>query len=444
MKNKGFTLVELLAVIVIMGIIIGISIPAVTAVQKRMLKSKMNTFYSIVGESVDAYIEQYGKDFNIGEDCFEISYRELIKEDLLKEDDITCLSNGPDGIEGTIIARRVDNGNTFKYEYNLTCYDKNTNKKLSTGTANTTNCIGVNGSYSIEVKPILIDASNNESTYNGDWTAGAVRFDIDVYNPYFYELKNIQYQEKESFEWKETNVEITDSGVNGKGYILFETDDSINTGIKIRAVDINNNISGEKGYYNIKIDKVSPTCEFREDTHFDRAQGVNIIINCLDQGSGCASDNPKKDNSLTTNNKRYVIKDAVGNSTTCRVKIRTAVVHSYETRRCSVYNSCAAAGCNMGEWVFQETCTGTDSQCDDYMKAHYNDHSNYQYKKSPAGNNKWSIYSKKICASYKSGAVCGCNTYGSGNGDWSSWSTNQCPSGDKYNCRHQTWYYLDK
>ena len=37
-SKKGFTLVELLAVVVIMAIIVGVSIPAVTTVQKRLMK----------------------------------------------------------------------------------------------------------------------------------------------------------------------------------------------------------------------------------------------------------------------------------------------------------------------------------------------------------------------------------------------------------------------
>ena len=70
MKNrKGFTLVELLAVIVIIGIIIGISIPAVTAVQKRLINQRVNTFYKIVEEAANAYIEEYSDDFDISSTC---------------------------------------------------------------------------------------------------------------------------------------------------------------------------------------------------------------------------------------------------------------------------------------------------------------------------------------------------------------------------------------
>ncbi len=490
MKNKGFTLVELLAVIVIMGIIIGISIPAVTAVQKRMVKSRMKTFYSIVEESTDAYIEQYSKDFNIEEVCFEIPYNELIKEDLLKEDDITCLSSGIDGVEGTIIARRIDNGNTFKYEYNLTCYDKKTNKKLSTGSINTTNCIGVNGGYSIEVNPRIIDVNGNEGSYTGEWTTGKVRFDIEVFNPYFYELKSIQYQEKDSYEWKDANTQITDSGANGKGYILLETNNLINTSIKIRSVDINNNISGEKGYFDVKIDREAPVCTINKDMSSENTtSGVTVTVSCLDNGSGCVetSHDYTGIKEMTT----YMVQDNLNNESECSVSTRTEEYYHYKDRYCSKYKRCSEAGCETWKECTHSECgCGTYKSCTTFSCGSFrgcNDSRNGKLCDEHAGNytwvnsvsgcrnlvsdctSSWGTYcygyadcpktcrhkdcgcasnatcrtSGCGCETYKRSSSCGCETYAWPD-SWSTWSHDECSSSTSRKCESETRYYFSE
>lgn len=63
-RKNGFTLVELLVVIMIIGIVLGISIPAVVNLQKSQNARKFDYFLTIVKEATDLYVEQYGK--NIG------------------------------------------------------------------------------------------------------------------------------------------------------------------------------------------------------------------------------------------------------------------------------------------------------------------------------------------------------------------------------------------
>ena len=265
--KKGFTLVELLAVVVIMGIIIGISIPAVTAVQKRLVKQRITTFYRIVDESVDAYVEQYHTDFEKTRDCFEISYKDLIDQELLKETNITCLSEAYTGVEGKIIATRVNGGETFTYTHYLTCYDKETDKPLSKSEPLPEGCIGIRGGFSLDVKAIHVKKGGGEEPYvctrpddNGCWVSGSIRYELSSTSPYYHDIKEFQYRELGAIKWE--SIEASGAGTGSK---LFSTanntnyeQSSIRKDIKYRTIDTGNNISSEDGVHYIRIDNTVP------------------------------------------------------------------------------------------------------------------------------------------------------------------------------------------
>lgn len=148
-KKKGFTLVELLVVIMIIGIVLGISIPAVVNLQKSQNARKFEYFTTIVGEAADLYVEQYGKSFDETENCFDIPYDSLVEEELIQESDITCLSS--EGQQGIVQATRVPGTNHFTYQYFLTCTDCTTGEVFHESGTAPTGCKGVNGNFIVNI-----------------------------------------------------------------------------------------------------------------------------------------------------------------------------------------------------------------------------------------------------------------------------------------------------
>ncbi len=61
MKNKGFTLVELLVVIMIIGVLASILMPAVGAAFKKSKMARANSEVRGLETAVKAYLQEYGK-----------------------------------------------------------------------------------------------------------------------------------------------------------------------------------------------------------------------------------------------------------------------------------------------------------------------------------------------------------------------------------------------
>lgn len=116
MNNRGFTLTELLAVIVIIGVVTSISIPLIGNLINND-SGKYEYFEAMVKEAMLLYEEKYLPKIPDEKKCININYNELVRTSLLKEESFKC--------NGRIIGRR--NKNTgFSYEYYLNCTnDKN-------------------------------------------------------------------------------------------------------------------------------------------------------------------------------------------------------------------------------------------------------------------------------------------------------------------------------
>lgn len=307
-EKKGFTLVELLVVIMIIGIVLGISIPAVVNLQKSQNARKFEYFTTIVGEAADLYVEQYGKSFDETENCFDIPYDSLVEEELIQESDITCLSS--EGQQGIVQATRVPGTNHFTYQYFLTCTDRTTGEVFHESGTAPTGCKGVNGNFIVNIDSAVKVVDGVTSDYTFDtWTRGKVIVTVSSVNPYFYDIDHYEYSLDGSSYVRMTGNQVT-----------FEA--SMNKKVYFRAVDTNGNISGDTVVI-IKIDNDKPTATLslsgtkgNNDWYISTVTGT-----CTNQndgsGSGIASCTVNPESYTTSNSSAtftLTIKDYAGNS----------------------------------------------------------------------------------------------------------------------------------
>lgn len=93
MNKKGFTLVELLVTIAILGVITGLSIPLIRNIQSTQTNKKYEVYLDSVVSGTKLYIDSYGIDvFGHGGNCAYVSYEDLKNKNLIKDIDMSDVS----------------------------------------------------------------------------------------------------------------------------------------------------------------------------------------------------------------------------------------------------------------------------------------------------------------------------------------------------------------
>lgn len=152
---KGFTLVELLVSIVILGIITGISIPLIKNIQNANENRKYVTYADSLLSGAKLYNDAYAEDLfgDLENGCAYISYEQLETKKLIKPiqiDGMTCKN------EGTFV-KIIKMGKKYGYKVYLNCTDMNNKNLKSYPKENTiykqdeTSCGGVEGSSIVAV-----------------------------------------------------------------------------------------------------------------------------------------------------------------------------------------------------------------------------------------------------------------------------------------------------
>ena len=368
MKSRGFTLVELLVAIVVLGIIMGLSFPVIRHIQEENDKKKYETYAEGMISSARLYVDSYDEDLFGHHDtgCAYITYQELVEQNLLDEIPISDMSCNSDNT----FVRVVKLKDQYGYAYSLGCGKKGTDK-----VENPTVLLP------IESAPILdrkickgregadIEVSSTESTGFSRrkkakvvlTSVTGIHGEMEIYAAW---IKGKDNRPDENTEWNRVNFAVPSKQeeliLNGE-IIVVESEDVITDSKKqsngsyylwIR-VDELKDIYGEKwknekeeeGKYvrgsEFKVDNTPPLCTYHGESTTWKTGSRTVTWGCRDEGegaSGCVEEEGPFENieqkhgsyTFPTTEKmrsqktypfpEYEITDIAGNKTVCHTK----------------------------------------------------------------------------------------------------------------------------
>ncbi|MBQ7136574.1 MAG: prepilin-type N-terminal cleavage/methylation domain-containing protein [Bacilli bacterium] len=135
-NNKGYSLIELLGALVIIGLILLIVIPAVSRLLTSNDSKEYNNYLKIIETGAKRYAEEQEDDLGSGKDigCIEVSIDDLISEGFIKkfeDKDITCTGK----------VRLNNSKGKLKVSINLTCSDNKGKETFKKAAIEDSNCI---------------------------------------------------------------------------------------------------------------------------------------------------------------------------------------------------------------------------------------------------------------------------------------------------------------
>ena len=256
-NRKGFTLVELLVVIVIIGIITVLALPGVQQLQARNRNKKYETYSDTLESAGKLYTDSYANDMfgMTGNGCFDIPYAELKGKSLIKDyevDGISC-----DDANTFVQVKRE--GNRYTYNVSMKC-TKGTEvvyeNVLSTCNAQSlvTSDIPVilvdienQGGYDdwstskkIKIKVVSKDGLKDNASISYGWTTDPNVLPTDMKH---YNFKN----DTNDYE---VTMDLTETGKNGIWYLVIDGDD---------LIDVGGRYAADKIVESIKFDNTKPT-----------------------------------------------------------------------------------------------------------------------------------------------------------------------------------------
>ena len=127
LNNKGFTMVELLVAMAIMGLLIIMAFPTIRAIQTNNTNTKYEEYGKAVVSAAKLYVDSYGEDLfdSSNNQKKSINLDQLIKKDLIKDIGVSG-STCTNGSSVNVIKYKDD----YTYCLNLICTAKGTTKDV--------------------------------------------------------------------------------------------------------------------------------------------------------------------------------------------------------------------------------------------------------------------------------------------------------------------------
>jgi len=256
MNRKGFTLTELLVVVVILGIISGLSIPLIRSLSSNMEEKKYNAYADTVLQAAKLYNNSYSEDLFGRKEygCSYVTYEQLSDKNLLKDINIERVSCATDqtivriikqkdkyGYSGVIGCGRVDSNGHVS---NIKRYPEGTTLSLdhNSCTGSASNNIGISvddryigGEYDKKKKTtkILLSSGtgiNNHISIKTAWSTDPNGFDSATdWTKAGFEIKGDQEKKLLNGELIEvsSNQISTPSNKSGDYYLLVKVDELV-------------------------------------------------------------------------------------------------------------------------------------------------------------------------------------------------------------------------
>lgn len=282
MKKHGFTLVEMLGILVVLSIIVVISVPAITSSLKKADQQRYNDWLDNLYIAAEEYVESHREDFyevNAGATSY-LSIKLLLDQGYLK-DSVKDPETGKDITDVAIVKITVNEDQTLKYEL----------------------------IYKSDLDAIVISVGMDPDPNLVAWTSKDVT--VTIYAEASTGIRVDEFSFDGGKTWQKSNKKSFNK----------------NQKLTVVARDSRFDSQSEKKNVEIKhIDKTAPTVA-NTIVNLVTTKSITVRAECVDQESGIKGYQFSKDSGKTWTDERNTSSYKFDNLTTGTYKIKTRCIN---------------------------------------------------------------------------------------------------------------------